>query len=254
MSAPDSHPDELRQYLAAALDAAASPLRVLPQDADDPWTVRFRDARFDHELSIRQDRLVTLLELRSPTDAAKGLENGSVVRAIQAGILLEDDDLQASVRLDLNRAVEDAMYSGKFSVYLPHDEITVDVPIDRVNLDEPWEIGASAIGVMYQQLDHATGTTSLDREAMLRPVGDAMRPQWSPDGSTVEGRQIAPPAWSPPSAPPSNRESLTTASPVSQFAESYLAHRSTATGAASSTDFATPSTTTGPTNDWSLEA
>ena len=74
--------DQMRNYLAEALAGAGSPLTVMPQDPQSPWDVRFHDARFDSHMSIRQDRLVNLLDTRSSDSVAAGLEHRSAVGEI----------------------------------------------------------------------------------------------------------------------------------------------------------------------------
>lgn len=213
--------DQMRNYLAETLTGAASPLTVMPQDPQYPWNVQFHDARFDSHMSIRQDRLVNLLDTRSPEAVAKGLENRSAVSEIAMALTEFPDDW---FTVDTYRGAEGAMYSGMLSVYLHSSEMQIDVPIDPIELDRPELIGPRAMAAIKDQLDRITGTTADSRWTLITPVGDA-----------VSAGLLSPPAWSPGPAP--NTESRSPAA-GNQFTESYLSHRTDTASEASSTEFA----------------
>lgn len=213
--------DQMRNYLTEALAGAGSPLTVMPQDPQDPWNVRFHDARFDSHLSIRQDRLVNLLDTRSPEAVAKGLEHRSAVSEIAMALTEFPDDW---FTVDTHRGAEGAMYSGLLSVYLHSSDMEIDVPIDHIELDRPVLIAPRAMAAIEDQLDRITGTTADSRWTLITPVGDA-----------ISAGLLSPPSWSPGPAP--NTESRSPAA-GDQFTESYLSHRTDTASEASQTDFA----------------
>ncbi|MCT1434884.1 hypothetical protein [Dietzia maris] len=206
MSAQASGNDQMRTYLADTLAAADSPLTVMPQDPQDPWDVRFHDARFDAHMSIRQDRLMGLLDTRSPEAVARGLEYRSAVGEIAIALMEYPDDWYT---VDRYRNAEMALYSGLLSVYLHSADMEIDVPIDHINLDRPDLIGPSAKAAIEDRLDRTTGTTADSRWALTYPVGDE-----------IKIGQLPPPAWSP--GPVTSTDSP---SPANPFTESYLSHR-----------------------------
>lgn len=212
--------DQMRNYLAEALAGTGSPLTVMPQNPQDPWNVRFHDARFDSHLSIRQDRLAVLLDTRSPEAVAKGLEHRSAV----GEIAMELAEYSDQITVDTFRGAEGAMYSGLLNVHLHSSDMQIDVPIDHINLDRPELIGPRAMAAIEDQLDRITGTTADSRWTLITPVGDA-----------ISAGLLPPPAWSPGPAP--NTESRSPAA-GNQFTESYLSHRTDTASEASQTDFA----------------
>ena len=134
MSAQAFGNDQMRTYLADTLAAADSPLTVMPRDPQDPWDVRFHDARFDSHMSVRQDRLMGLLDTRTPEAVARGLEYRSAVGEIAMALTEYPEDWYT---VDTYRGAELAMYSGLLSVYHHGADMEVDVPIDLINLDHP---------------------------------------------------------------------------------------------------------------------
>lgn len=216
--------DQMRNYLAEALAGAGSPLTVMPQDPQSPWNVRFHDARFDSHMSIRQDRLVNLLDTRSSDSVATGLEHRSAV----GEIAMELAEYSDQITVDTYRGAEGAMYSGLLNVHLHSSDMQIDVPIDHINLDRPELIGPRAMAAIEDRLDRITGTTADSRWTQITPVGDA-----------ISAGQLSPPAWSPKSAPAAEARPTT----VNPFTESYLSHRSETATEASSTEF-----TAGPQN------
>lgn len=93
MSAQAFGNDQMRTYLADALAAADSPLTVMPHDPEDPWGVLFRDTRFQYSfMSVRQDRLMGLLDTRTPEAVARGLEYRSAVGEIAMALTEYPED------------------------------------------------------------------------------------------------------------------------------------------------------------------
>jgi hypothetical protein len=207
MSTHEFGNDQLRTYLADALAASDSPLTVMPHDPQNPWAVRFHDARFDAHMGIRQDRLMGLLDTRSPDAVARGLEYRSAVGEIAMALTEYPEDWYT---VDAPRCADTAMYSGLLSVYHHEADIEVDVPIDHINLDRPDLIGPSARAAIEDRLDRTTGTSAEFRWTFLAPVGDAIR-----------AGQISPPPWSPDSVPAAESPPAT----ANPFTESYLSHR-----------------------------
>ena len=135
MSAQAFGNDQMRTYLADALAAADSPLTVMPHDPEDPWGVLVRDTRFQYSfMSVRQDRLMGLLDTRTPEAVARGLEYRSAVGEIAMALTEYPEDWYT---VDTYRGAELAMYSGLLSVYHHGADMEVDVPIDLINLDHP---------------------------------------------------------------------------------------------------------------------
>jgi len=226
MSAQAFGNDQMRTYLADTLAAADSPLTVMPHDPQGPWDVRFHDARFDSHMSVRQDRLMGLLDTRTPEAVARGLEYRSAVGEIAIALMEYPEDWYT---VDTYSGAELAMYSGLLSVYHHGADIEVDVPIDHIELDRPDLLGPSARAAIEDRLDRVTGTTADSRWTVLAYVGDEIR-----------AGQISPPPWSPDRALGS--EPLSSAKP---FTESYLSHRADRTFEARSAevtqaDFAEP--------------
>ncbi|OAV78248.1 hypothetical protein [Dietzia sp. 111N12-1] len=226
MSAQAFGNDQMRTYLADALAAADSPLTVMPHDPEDPWGVLFRDTRFHYSfMSVRQDRLMGLLDTRTPEAVARGLEYRSAVSEI--AVDLNNYGEPDQMGFDQWKALDDAMYSGVFSVYLHSSEIKIDVPIEHIRLDDPDLLGERALGVIAKRLNRVTGTTRDDRYALMQPVGDA-----------IKSGTLAPPAsWSPTNAPAPDSGSSAIAS---QFTESYLSHRTDARNDDPGPGFASP--------------
>lgn len=179
--------DQMRNYLAEALAGAGSPLTVMPQDPQSPWNVRFHDARFDSHMSIRQDRLVNLLDTRSSDSVATGLEHRSAV----GEIAMELAEYSDQITVDTYRGAEGAMYSGLLNVHLHSSDMQIDVPIDHINLDRPELIGPRAMAAIEDRLDRITGTTADSRWTQITPVGDAISAgQLSPNGRRTWCRRI----------------------------------------------------------------
>lgn len=218
MTAPEFGDDRMRSYLAESLVGAESPLTVMPQDPQNPWDVRFHDARFDSHMSIRQDRLVGLLDTRAPEAVARGLEYRSAVYELEWQL----EEYSAEVSINTHRAADTAMYSGLLTVSLPLYDMEIDVPLDLIELDRPELTGPRARRVIEDRIDQVTGTTADSRWTLITPVGDA-----------VSAGQLTPPAWSP-GPVPSADSPLSTANP---FTESYLSHRSDSTIGAGTTEF-----------------
>ena len=208
MSAQAFGNDQMRAYLADALAAADSPLTVMPHDPEDPWGVLFRDTRFQYSfMSVRQDRLMGLLDTRTPEAVARGLEYRSAVGEIAMALTEYPEDWYT---VDTYRGAELAMYSGLLSVYHHGADMEVDVPIDLINLDHPDLIGPRARAAIEDRLDRVTGTSDEFRWTVLATVGDVIR-----------AGQLSPPPWSPGSVPAAESPSPM----ANPFTESYLSHR-----------------------------
>lgn len=196
MTEPTPAATDLRARLGSALAATGSPLSLKPHRPtwlpDDE--ISFSDSRFTSSdvlipggsrATLLASRLENLLTTESISDVITRIENLSAAYEIADAVERETSGRSPYARAARAGFADKALAHAVVSLYSDDDAMTVDVPVQQVNLYIEDKIGASAMHALEAEVDRVTGTTFLERVELPQPVGSMIREgTWSPSTET----------------------------------------------------------------------